>query len=141
MKEKIKFYDQNMGIPDETGEAVYYYDKLMYVLYDAPVCCLHFSDDSQRKEEIALHEIMRNLPQYVFFQCNKATIINFCHYKGYNKVTRTVTMNDGVKFHLSRRRVTAFKSMKNSLPRLSPSCPACYTCTKNDCANRVIFCR
>ena len=141
MNSEIKFYDQNMEIPVEKGEVVYYYGKLMYVLYKAPYCWLHFADKSKFKVEHSLRNIMGNLPQRVFFQCNKATIINFCYYRGYNPHTRTVIMDDGEKFDLSRRRKDAFKSKKEILPRLSPPCPVCYTCTKKDCENRVVFCR
>ena len=141
MNSTIKFYDQTMEIPIETGKKVHYYGKLMYVRYEAPYCWLHFADNPKCKVEIALQEIMRNLPQYVFFQCNKSTIINLCYHTGYNTYTRTVIMDDGKRFELSRRKANVFKNMKEILPRLSPPCPACYTCTKKDCDNRVVFCR
>ena len=46
MTSKIVFHDQKMEIVVENGADARYYSEMMYVIYDAPYCNLHFSDNT-----------------------------------------------------------------------------------------------
>jgi len=52
MKSKIVFYDQKMEIPTVSGFVVCNYDDLMYVIYDAPYCWLHFTENKKYKLDL-----------------------------------------------------------------------------------------
>ena len=130
MKSKIVFHDLKMEIPIKNGEAVFYYGDLMYVVCDKPFCYLHFvNEETIYSVEISLKRLFENLPQKVFFQCNRQNIINICHYKRYTVKPPEIVMNNGNKVPLSYRKIAAFKNLKSNLQHVLQSsaenCPNC----------------
>ena len=141
MTSKIVFHNQKMEIAVENGADARYYSEMMYVIYDAPYCNLHFSDNTYYKVETSLQSIMDNLPDTTFFKCNRSVIINICCYKRYRMNPPMVVIDDDKEFSLSRRNIKDFIKMKNDLPRILPPCPKCYTCKVEECKSRIHFCR
>jgi hypothetical protein len=130
-----------MEIAVENGADARYYGELVYVIYDAPYCNLHFSDNTDYKVETSLQAIMDNLPEATFFRCNRSVIINICYYKRYRIQPPVIVIDDGKEFKLSRRNVKDFVMKKTDLPRISLSCPKCHTCKIEECERRIVFCR
>ena len=122
MKSKIVFHDQKIEISLKTGFVARYYDELMYVVYKELHCTFHFIDDEKYTVEVILKEMEDNLPVAAFVKCNRNTIINLCHCKGYDKTISEIRMDDGGVFILSRRNKTGFKAKRKNLPRI-------FTCT------------
>ena len=136
MRHKIKFYCKKMEISVIHGEITHYYSDLMYVKYNEPYCYLHFTDDTKHKVEISLKYLWGNLPMNLFFRCNRATIINICYYKRYQKRPPILVMEDDAEFRLSLRNIADFKKQKAIISCISPPCIAC----KNEnCQNRISF--
>ena len=115
MKSKIVFHDGMMDMPVKTGYVVRPCSELMYITYDSPDCFLHFSDNVI-KVQTSLKYLMDNLPKEVFFLCDRPVVINMRYFNMYNRIERLITMNDGAKFALSRRRVRTFNSIRNNRP-------------------------
>ena len=141
MAQKIVFHDKKMEIPVRNGADARYYGELMYIIYDAPYCKLRFADNTNYIVETTLQSILDNLPEAAFFKCNRSVVVNICFYKGYRLTPPVIVIDDGKEFNLSRRNVNGFINMKNSLPRISPPCPKCYTCKIEECENRILFTR
>ena len=140
MKSKIVFHDLKMEILDDATTVARYYGELMYVIYEAPWCWLHFVDKTQYRVEVTLQYMMDNLPP-AFVQCNRSVLLNLCYYREVDYILLMVRMDDGKEFNLARRRMKAFKETKNNLRRISPPCPSCYVCTHKECESRVTFCK
>ena len=114
MKSVIVFHDRKMEILVKTGIVVRHYDELMYIVYDAPYCWLHFND-KKYMVETSLQLFMGNLPQGDFFQCNRSVIINTRYYKEYIRADALIVMEDHSEFDLARRRVMAFNRIRSNL--------------------------
>jgi len=108
MKSEIAFRDLKIYIPEKTGFVSRNFCELMYVIYDAPDCCLHFNDKKKYKVEVPLHYMLQNLPQNDFFQCNRAVIINIVCCKEFNRIDGVIKMDDEREFFLARRRAKDF---------------------------------
>ena len=135
MKPKIKFHHFNMEILIENGEAIFDYADLMYVECDKPLCKLYFvNEETAYSVEISLKRLLENLPQNVFFQCNRQNIINICHYKKFTAKPPVIVMNNGKKLILSQRKLVAFRKQKACLQHISP-------CSIENCPNRLPICR
>ena len=141
MKSKIIFHDLKMEILVETGIIARYYGELMYVIYDAPYCWLHFTGKNRYRVVVTMKKLMDNLPNASFFRCKRSTIFNVCYYKEYVMAKSMVVMEDGREFKLTRRNILNFNAMRNDISRISPPCTTCYTCTNKKCESRVTFCR
>ena len=112
MKSEIAFHELKMYIPVKTGFVSQNYGELMYVVYDAPYCCLHFTGKKKYKVEVPLHYMLKNLPQNDFFQCNRAVIINIGCCKEFNRIDGVIKMEDDMEFSLARRRAKDFNIMR-----------------------------
>ena len=141
MAPKIVFHEMKMEIPVKNGLIVHSYGELMYIIYDEPFCRLYFKDNVKYRVEVSLQYMLENLPKGVFFKCNRSTILNICYYKEYKKKPLMVIMEDGKELVLSRRVETLFHTIKRHLPRITPPCPGCYSCTCKDCKAKDLFCR
>jgi DNA-binding LytR/AlgR family response regulator len=141
MKSKILFHDLKMQIPVGTGEVARYYSELMYVIYDASYCRLHFADKSKYTVEVSLQHMLDNLPESVFFLCNRSVILNTCYYREYQLSPPMIKMDDETVFSLSRRKISEFKKMKNKLARISPPCPGCNAYKNEACKSSEVSCR
>lgn len=127
MKLNVKFYQKKIEIAVANGETTYYYSDLMYIKYDEPYCWLHFIDGKKHKVEVSLKYLLENLPQRPFFRCNRAEVVNLCYYKGIQKEPPAIFLeneakSDIVKFRLSVRNISSFKSKKAGLTCISPPC-------------------
>ena len=91
--------------------------------------------------DVSLQHIMDNLPDAAFIKCKRSVIINICYYRSYRKNPPMVVMDDGQKFNLSKKNMIEFEMMTKRIPRISPPCKACYSCTDIDCESQVVFCR
>ena len=118
MKSKILFHDQKIEIPYKNGFVASNYNELMYIIYEVIECELHFITPKKLNNrdiikcinvEISLEQMLNNLPNDIFFQCNRKTIINISCCKEYDWKQSTIVMDDGSTFRLSRRRLTQFK--------------------------------
>ena len=121
MNPKIVFYDLKMEITDGSKIVARCYSKLMYIIYDAPYCWLHFTDTKKCKVEISLQYMMQNLP-IAFIRCNRSVILNVRYFKEYDFTSLVVVMCDDVEFKLSRRNVKNFNAARFKLSRISPHC-------------------
>ncbi|MDR1156111.1 MAG: LytTR family transcriptional regulator [Bacteroidales bacterium] len=130
-----------MEIPDGNGEVAHYYSELICVEYQKPYCWLDFKDGSKYKAEITIRQLLENLPGKAFYQCNRQSIINICHYRKYTENPPSVTMDNGKEFKISARNMLGFKKRKSGLTRISPPCKRCHTCGREDCPDYMIFCR
>ena len=115
MKSKIEFYDQKIEIALRTGFVARYYSELMYVVYEDLYCTFHFSDNEKYTVEASLKELENNLPEAEFVKCNRNTIVNLCHCRGYDKTISEIRMDDGEVFTLTRRNKTDFKAKRKNL--------------------------
>ena len=140
MKPKIIFQDLKMEFIDRTKVVARYYGELMYIIYDAPFCWLHFTDDKKYRVGIALQYMIDNLP-IAFIRCNRSVILNVCYYKEYDFNSLKVQMYNDWEFKLSRRNVKRFNAVRFKLPRISPPCSKCYICTAETCETMSFFCR
>ena len=141
MKEQILFYDRKMVIPTNNGHVTHYYGELMYIIFDKPYCHLHFTENVKYKMEVALQHIMDNLPKSAFVKCRRSAIVNLCHHKVFLKNTREIVMVNSVKFKLSKQNILDLLSIIKNLSIISPPCPNCYTCRRDECENQIVFCR
>ena len=139
MKSKIVYHDLKMEIWIETGVISRYYGELMYVIYDAPYCWLYFTGKNRYRVVVTVRNLMQNLPAVSFLKCKRSVILNVCYYKEYDRAKSMVIMEDGRKFKLTRLNVLNFNTIRNNIPRNSPPCPRCYTCTDESCESRVMF--
>jgi len=139
MKSKIVFHDLKMEIRIETGVIARYYGELMYIVYDAPFCWLHFTGKNRYRVVVTMKSLMANLPDASFFRCKRSVILNVCYYKEYNHTQSMVVMEDGREFKLTRINNVKFNKIRNNLPYHSPPCSRCYTCTDEKCESRVVF--
>ena len=140
MKAKIVFNDLKMEIANDGKVTTRFYGELMYVIYDAPYCLLHFTDDKKYRVEATMQFVLDNLP-IAFIRCNRSVILNMCYYKEYDSMLMEVKMECGKHFKLSRRHLRNFKEARQSLPRISPPCQICYVCINEECKNRDVFYR
>jgi DNA-binding LytR/AlgR family response regulator len=113
-KRRILFHDLKMDVPVKKEFIERNYDELMYVLYDAPYCQLHFTD-KKIVIETSLQHLMENLPEIIFFQCSRSVIININYCKDFRKPEAVIVMRDKTELDLSRRRVKDF-NMKRYKP-------------------------
>jgi len=141
MKSKIQFYLRKIEIPVEGGEVARYYFDLMYVKYKKPYCWLYFSDGAKYIAEISVRDLMKNLPEKPFLQCNRTDIVNLRYYRGYDDDSMTVILEGGKKFGLSFCNLEAFKTKKANLKYLSPPCLRCLDCNKAKCKHFWLFCK
>jgi len=133
MKPKIVFHDQKIEIPIKNGEVVFSYGDLIYAECDKPFCNLHFvNEKTVYSVEISLKRLLENLPQKVFFQCNRQNIINISHYKRYTTKPPVIEMENGKKLTLSYRKIVAFRSQKACIQLFLP-------CSAEDCPNLNFF--
>ena len=139
VKSKIIFHDLKMEISVKNGVVARYYGELMYIMYDAPYCWLYFADNTKYKIEATMRYLIDNLPE-AFIRCNRSVILNVCYYREYRITLSEVVMDDNRVFTLSRFNSLRFNAMRTSLPRISPPCANCYTCT-DECESRSVFCR
>ncbi|MDR2233850.1 MAG: LytTR family transcriptional regulator [Tannerella sp.] len=141
MNDPIKFYRSKLTLTTQQGNIAYYYNELMYVIYENAYCWLYFSDGKSYNVDVPLKYIMENIPQQPFFKCNRKEIINLCYYKEYQEYPSTVVLENEKTFKLSARNITPFKKKKAGLYRLSPLCPKCYDCPENEtCSDFQMFC-
>ncbi len=96
MKSKIIFHDLKMEIPDDTKIITRFYGELMYIIYDAPYCYMHFTGTQKYKVDVTLQDMMDNLPE-VFVRCNRSIVLNVCYYKEYDMNLSTIIMDDNRK--------------------------------------------
>ena len=141
MKYPILFYDRNMVIPTNKGHVTHYYGELMYVILEKPYCILHFAENLKYSVEVALQHIIDHLPKTAFVKCKRSAIVNLCYHKALIKNTREIVMVNSVKFKLSKQNILEVFSTINNLPIISPPCPNCYTCRRDECENQIVFCR
>ena len=126
MKPKIVFHESKMKIAVKTGFIACRYRDLMYVVYKDLYCTLHFVGNIKHKIETTLKYMADHLPRDIFVICNRNTILNLLHCKGYDRVESEIVMDDGAVFALSRRNVANFKAkIKNPLHTLT--CTNCHT--------------
>ena len=121
MTPKIVFHDQKIEIVLKTGFVARYYDELMYIVYKKLRCTLHFVDKEKYTVETTLKDMENNLPEAAFVKCNRTTIVNLCHCKGYDKTISEIRMDDGEAFTLSRRNKTDFNAKRKNLSTRSNS--------------------
>ena len=114
MNSKIVFHEQKMEIPVKTGFVARHYHELMYIVYDAPYCWLHFTGKTRYKVEVTLQYLMERLPKTTFFQCNRSAILNLHCYREYRKKDEMVVMDDGMELNLARRRVNDFHDLRKN---------------------------
>ena len=142
MKREIKFYRLKIEIPVKNGEVARYYSKLMYVEHDKPFCKFYFENEKTvYTAEITMKRLMENLPQKVFFRCNRQTIINIGYYGDYYEEPPIILMDSGKELQLSHRNITAFKKQKAGLASISPLCNQCYSCTNYNCPSLSTYCQ
>ena len=141
MKAKILFYDRKMGIPEKGVIITHYYGDLMYILVDKPYCDLYFTGNIKYHFEVTLKELMEHLPKAGFLLCKRSAVANLCYMKRFRKNPPTIVMNDDTIFKLSRKNKIELEEMLNRIPRISPPCTPCYTCTDAKCESQIVFCR
>ncbi|MDR2131619.1 MAG: LytTR family transcriptional regulator DNA-binding domain-containing protein [Odoribacteraceae bacterium] len=132
---KIEIHDKNGNI-----EMIPYND-ILYMIYDKPYTLLVWMEKGKTKKkllQISLVYMEQYLP-VVFFRCNPVSILNLCYLKKYDHVERQIAMEDGKIFNISKRKHRDFRVRLASLPRLSPLCTPCLTCT-NACLTKDSLC-
>ena len=141
MKTSITFYDREMAISAKGDIHVRSYANLKYIKCDKPHCLLYFTGEEELEVEITLKELIDNLPKAGFMKCNRSSILNICYLKDLIRHSRLIEMKDGTKFKLSKKVMSDIQPLLKSAPRLSPRCHDCYTCTDENCASQIVFCR
>jgi len=80
----IRFYRTKMELPAKTGKTVYFYSDLVFAEYENRFFMLYFADGTDSRVEIKVKELLKHLPEKVFFLCSRKAIINICRYKRYD---------------------------------------------------------
>ena len=141
MKTLITFYDRKMAIFAESEINARFYGNLMYIKFDKPHCWLYFTENEKFKVEIPLKEMTDNLPKAGFMKCKRSAVVNICYFKKLIGHSRTIEMNDGTTFKLSKQDVNDFRQLLKRTPRISPPCTDCNSCTNDNCESQIVFCR
>ena len=141
MKIPIIFHDREMAIFAESEINARFYGNLMYIKFDKPYCWLHFTENEEFKVEIPLKVMTDNLPKAGFFKCKRSAVVNICYLLRLKVHSRTIEMNDGTTFKLSKQDVNDFRQLLKRTPRLSPPCTDCHSCTNDTCESQIVFCR
>lgn len=139
---KLRFHHQKIEIWDKTGNIeMFSYCDIMYMIYEKPYTSMICMENGKTKKiilQISLIHMLRQLP-VVFFRCSPKFIINLIYFKKYIYSEKQILMKDGRMFDVSRRKWNEFQSKLALLPRLSPLCNPCLTCT-NACSIKDCFC-
>ena len=139
MSSKVKFYSRKLVINTKKSEVSYYYSDLKYASFFNPHCLLNFTDGNEYEVLLSVNDLLKNLPEKTFFQCNRSDIINLGYYEGYNNKNRMVSIEGSHTFELSYRREKNFNEKKETINCLSPQCQICSDDKKGNCRDYCIF--
>ena len=139
MNSKVKFYSNKLVITTKKGEETRYYSNLVYASFFKPHCLLNFSDGSEFGVVISISDLLKNLPEKPFFQCNRSDIINLGYYMGYDNEKGMALIEGANKFEVSSRRRKSLKEKKDNLKCLTPQCLNCSESKKGSCRDYWLF--
>jgi two-component system LytT family response regulator len=109
-------YDK-LVLPDSHGFNVFEFDDIIRLEAEGCYTKVIIKDKKDRIVSRTLKDFEDTLPKDKFFRIHKSHLINLKHIKDYSNFSRNiVTMIDGSKIELSRRRTSAFiRKIKSEL--------------------------
>jgi hypothetical protein len=133
MNVNIVFYRWGVELSSKCETHFYFYNEIMYIVYDPPYCsvyCLNTGIQKKYLMKVSLKKIAPELPA-IFFRISQNSIIN-THYIRSIIENKTV-MSDGKLFELPRRHASELKQYKIMLNKIPCRCIFCSIYGKNDC--------
>jgi two-component system LytT family response regulator len=106
---QVPFESDKLVLPDSNGFNVFEFDNIIRLEADGCYTKVTIKDKKDKIVSRTLKDFEDSLPKDKFFRIHKSHLINLNYIKDYSTFSGNfVTMTDGSKIEISRRRAPAF---------------------------------